>query len=145
VIDVVLLFGKLALLGLLVLFVVATMRVGIRLVAGGAAAKGASFGNATADWCLVVQAGPPELRGVRVPIDRVVTIGRSPDADITIADSFVSGHHARVSPGAGAPVITDLDSTNGTVLNGSRIAHATNLADGDLVTLGDVVLKVERA
>jgi hypothetical protein len=142
--DVILLFGKLVLVGLMYLFLFAVVRAGLGVVSAGPSASGASFSPGATPWALVVDAGPAELRGVRVPLDASVTIGRSPEADITIADSFVSSRHARVSPSAGGPILEDLGSTNGTVVNGARIAGPTTLRKGDKVTLGDVVLKVER-
>jgi pSer/pThr/pTyr-binding forkhead associated (FHA) protein len=143
-VDVVLLFGKLVLIALLYLFLFAVMRAGIRVVSGGPTASGAVFSGAGAPWSLLVEKGPAELRGVRVPLDSAVTIGRGADADITIADTYVSTRHARVTKGAGGPVVEDLGSTNGTVLNGNLISRATTLKAGDRLTLGDVVLKVEK-
>jgi pSer/pThr/pTyr-binding forkhead associated (FHA) protein len=143
-VDVVLLFGRLALLALLYLFLFAVVRAGIRVVSGGPTASGAVFAGAGTPWSLLIEKGPAELRGVRVPLDGAVTIGRGTGADIAIADTFVSTRHARVSPGAVGPVVEDLDSTNGTVLNGNLISRATTLKAGDRLTLGDVVLKVEK-
>jgi pSer/pThr/pTyr-binding forkhead associated (FHA) protein len=143
-VDVVLLFGKLALIALLYLFLFAVMRAGIRVVSGGPTASGAVFTSAGTPWSLLVEKGPAELRGVRVPLDGAVTIGRGADADIIIADTFVSTRHARVTKGATGPVVEDLGSTNGTVLNGALVSHATALKSGDRLTLGDVVLKVEK-
>ena len=143
-IDVILLFGKLVLIGLMYLFLFAVVRAGLAVVSAGPSASGAYFAPTGAPWALLVDAGPAELKGVRVPLDTVVTIGRSPEADITIADSFVSNRHARVTPSAGGPIVEDLDSTNGTVVNGARISAPTTLRKGDALSLGDVVLKVER-
>ena len=142
--EVILLFGKLVLIGLMYLFLFAVVRAGLTVVSAGPTASGAVFAATGTPWSLLVEAGPAELKGVRVPLDSVVTIGRSAEADITIADSFVSSRHARVAPSAGGPILEDLGSTNGTVVNGARISGPTTLRKGDKVTLGDVVLKVER-
>jgi hypothetical protein len=142
--EVILLFGKLVLIGLMYLFLFAVVRAGLAVVSSGPSASGAVFVATGTPWALLVDSGPAELKGVRVPLDTVVTIGRSADADITIADTFVSGRHARVTPSAGGPIVEDLGSTNGTVVNGARISGPTTLRKGDKVTLGDVVLKVER-
>ena len=142
--DVIVLFGTFVLIGLMYLFLFAVVRAGLAVVSSGPAASGAVFSPAGAPWSLLVDSGPAELKGVRVPLDSPVTIGRSPDADITIADSFVSSRHARVTPSATGPVVEDLGSTNGTVVNGARISAPAALRKGDTVTLGDVVLKVER-
>ena len=142
-VDVILLFGKIALIGLLYLFLIAVIRAGTRSVASGPAASGAAFSGGS-DWSVLVERGPAELRGVRVPLDGPVIIGRSAQADITIADTFVSNRHARIAPTPGGPMVEDLGSTNGTVVNDRLISRPTNLSKGDRLTLGDVVLRVDR-
>jgi hypothetical protein len=139
VVDIVLLVGKLVLLALLYLFLFAAVRAGLGYVkAAGPAAAGARL-------ALVVAEGPREIKGVSVPVTGPVVIGRSPGADIVVADDFVSSTHARVTPSPdGTAVVEDLDSTNGTVVNGSRIARPVALAAGDLIDLGAVRLKVVR-
>jgi hypothetical protein len=139
VVDIVLLVGKLVLLALLYLFLFAAVRAGLGYVkAAGPAAAGARL-------ALAVVEGPREIQGVSVPVTGPVMIGRSPGADIVVADDFVSSTHARVTPSPdGTAVIEDLDSTNGTVVNGSRIARPVALAAGDLIDLGAVRLKVVR-
>ncbi len=139
-VDIVLLVGKLVLLALLYLFLVAAVRAGLGYVrAAGPAASEARL-------ALAVVQGPRELKGVSVPIAGPVVIGRSPGADIVIADDFISSTHARVTPSPdGTAVIEDLDSTNGTIVNGSVVNRPVALASGDLVDLGAVRLKVVRA
>jgi len=65
-----------------------------------------------------------------------LVFGRAADADIVIADLQVSGHHAELRLRDGAWTITDLDSSNGTELNGDPV-QSSPLTDGDVVTLGD--------
>jgi pSer/pThr/pTyr-binding forkhead associated (FHA) protein len=139
VIDVALLLGRLLLLALLYLFLFAAIRSGLGLVRRG--------GPATPDSPLtvVVVAGPPELSGVRVALDRTVHIGRSPDLELVIADDFISTLHARIVPGPSGPVLEDLDSTNGTLLNGHPVKGASPLAAGDEIEIGTVKLKVSRS
>lgn len=139
-VDIVLLVGKLVLLALLYLFLFAAVRAGLGYVkAAGPAAAGARL-------ALAVVEGPRELKGVSVPVAGPIVIGRSPGADIVVADDFVSSNHARVTPAPdGTAVIEDLDSTNGTLVNGSRITRPVALAAGDHVDLGAIRLKVVRA
>jgi ABC transport system ATP-binding/permease protein len=59
-------------------------------------------------------------------------IGRAPDNDIVVSDPAVSSHHAELRNVAGAYWIVDLDSTNGTFVNGQRVADAS-LTEGDVV------------
>ncbi len=72
----------------------------------------------------------------------LMTIGRARDNDLVLEDGRVSRHHARLQSRAGSLVLTDLDSTNGTVVNGSRIREVV-LGDGDRIEIGDSVLVVE--
>jgi pSer/pThr/pTyr-binding forkhead associated (FHA) protein len=137
-VDVVLLFGRLLLLAALYLFLFAAVRAGIGLVRTGAPDRG------DRPLGLVVVAGPPELRGVKVALDRAVRIGREPGFELVIADDFVSQRHARVVPGPDGPVLEDLGSTNGTVLNGAKVTAPAVLAPGDEVAVGAVRLKVSR-
>jgi len=138
VIDVVLLAGRLLLLALLYLFLFAAVKTGIGLVAGQRK-KGKGV------WTVSVATGPRELMGVTLPINGPVVIGRSPGADIVIGDDFVSGKHARLSPNGDGTVLEDLGSTNGTLLNGQRVAGAMMLRPGDAIDIGAVKLKVDRS
>ncbi|HEY6452975.1 MAG TPA: FHA domain-containing protein [Steroidobacteraceae bacterium] len=63
------------------------------------------------------------------------TIGRTPDNDMHIDAEFISRHHAVALRAGAKTVIEDLNSTNGTYVNGQRVNRRT-LKDGDLVTLG---------
>lgn len=137
-IDLALLAGRLLLLALLYLFLFAVARAGIGLVSVQRVKKAGAF-------TLAVTQGPPELRGVALPVTAPVVIGRSPGADIVIGDDFVSGRHARVSPIGAEVVLEDLGSTNGTLLNGARIAGAQTLRPGDTIEIGAVRLTVDRS
>lgn len=65
---------------------------------------------------------------------RRMTIGRHPHNDIVIAHRAVSGQHAAITAMAGAIEVEDLGSTNGTFVNGLRIARQV-LADRDVITV----------
>lgn len=136
-VDVALLAGRLILLALLYLFLFSAVRTGIGLVSGQGPGGAAGL-------FLVVTRGPRELKGVRVRMDGPIVIGRSPGADIVIGDDFVSGRHARVSPTHDGAVVEDLDSTNGTLVEGQRITGARRVAAGTTIEIGAVALKVER-
>ena len=136
-IDVVLLAGRLLLLALLYLFLLAAIRAGIGLVSGQRKTRAGSF-------TLSVVQGPAELLGVTVPVEGPVVIGRSPGADIVIGDDFVSARHARVTPAGTDAIAEDLGSTNGTLLNGLPLSVPTTLRPGDTIDIGAVRLKVDR-
>ncbi len=73
---------------------------------------------------------PFELKG------RVVTIGRHPNNDISLLQESISRFHAKLELIGTKWVITDLNSSNGTFVNGERIATPRTLSEGDVVTLG---------
>ncbi len=66
------------------------------------------------------------------------TIGRSADVEIPIDVATVSKHHARIVVSACEAFLEDVASKNGTFLNGTRLAAAAALRDGDDICLGDV-------
>jgi hypothetical protein len=72
----------------------------------------------------------------------LVTIGRAEDNGLVIRDSRVSRHHARITARRGTLVYTDLQSTNGSRVNGEPIEEIV-LGAGDRIELGDHVLVVE--
>lgn len=71
-----------------------------------------------------------------------IAIGRHPDNDISLNDKAVSGHHAVVITILQDSFLEDLDSTNGTQVNGKQIAKHP-LSHGDVITIGRNVLKFE--
>lgn len=136
-IDIVLLVGRLLLVALLYLFLFVVMKTGIGLVRGQRKREHA--------WCIAVERGPKELRGVKIDITGPVVVGRSPGADIVVGANFVSGRHARFSLIGKDLVLEDLGSTNGTMLNGQRITEPAGLREGDIVSIGNVDIKVSRS
>jgi len=68
--------------------------------------------------------------------------GRDAECSLVIDGTTVSRRHARITVAAGALTIEDLDSTNGTHVNGTRISAPTRLAPGDEFALGSEVLRV---
>ena len=68
--------------------------------------------------------------------------GRDADCALLIDGTTVSRRHARITVASGAATIEDLDSTNGTFVNKTRISVPTRLAPGDEFALGSEVLRV---
>lgn len=95
---------------------------------------------------------PPPLRlalnvdGVRTLIDRdAFVLGRSAqNANLVLRDPGVSRQHAIIERVGAAYVIVDMASTNGVVVNGTRVARAV-LRPGDVIAIGPFVVHVERA
>jgi chromosome segregation ATPase len=73
--------------------------------------------------------------GILHLLGKRTTFGRMPDNDVHIDADFISRHHAVALRAGSKTVIEDLNSTNGTYVNGQRVNRRT-LKDGDLVTLG---------
>jgi hypothetical protein len=94
---------------------------------------------------LVVQrtiAQGPRL-GERLPLRSLSVIGRDAGNDVVIGDDAVSARHAVVELNDGTWWVSDQGSTNGTLLNGSRIARPERLRDGDAIDIGRVVMRFE--
>jgi FHA domain-containing protein len=74
--------------------------------------------------------------------DRVV-IGRLPESDVTVADPGVSRRHAEIRRQNGDFLLVDMGSTNGTMVNQSRVGERV-LEEGDRITIGRTVLEFRR-
>jgi hypothetical protein len=70
--------------------------------------------------------------------------GRDAECSLVIDGTTVSRRHARITVAHGAATIEDLDSTNGTYVNATRISAPTPLVSGDEFALGSEVLRVRR-
>ncbi len=77
--------------------------------------------------------------------DKPVSIGRLPEADISLVDANVSRNHAEVRPLGNDYVVVDLGSTNGTKVNGTWVSGERRLRDGDEITVGGSVIRFERS
>ncbi len=78
----------------------------------------------------------------RYPLGPIVTVGRLPDNAVVIDSPAVSGHHACLSLDGSTFILEDLDSTNGTFVNGRRITRYT-LRNGDVVKIGNHALEFD--
>ena len=86
---------------------------------------------------------PKEHRGQTFTLSNVITLGRDEDNTFVITDdSFISGHHARIEIRPDAVWIIDLKSTNGTFVNGQRVATEKSVRKGDRIQVGSTVLEM---
>ncbi len=93
---------------------------------------------------LVVLESPTFPVGTMILIDDAVVLGRAPDADAVLeSDGFASGHHARIAAEGSRVVVEDLGSTNGTWVNGQRIAGSRIAGVGDEVVVGSTRMRIE--
>jgi pSer/pThr/pTyr-binding forkhead associated (FHA) protein len=153
----VLLVLKIAFLVLLYLFVVRVIRSAgserqapsqdsMILTPAAARAAGLGRGNQTRRSVrLVVRRSPSLEEGDEFPLNSApVTVGRGGQNDLVLAgDEFASARHARIEMRGDGAWVQDLDSTNGTYVNGSRVAGAQRLDAGDVLRVGETDLLVE--
>lgn len=132
----VLFVGRILLVVALFLFLFAIMKTGVGLVKGQR--------SDAAVWSVDIVDGPAEVKGGHVEILGPIVVGRSPGADIVLPGVYVSGRHAKFVPQGPALVVEDLGSMNGTMANGRPLVGPTVLHDGDLVQVGDTVIRVTR-
>lgn len=78
---------------------------------------------------------------IKIPSE-ALTIGRAPACKIRPNDPCVSLHHCRIKRFAGAVVLQDLQSTNGTFVNGERIVQPVELWDQDQIQVGRFVFAI---
>jgi pSer/pThr/pTyr-binding forkhead associated (FHA) protein len=77
-----------------------------------------------------------------VAVGERTTVGRDPEADFCIDDEAVSWHHLEIEARGGVLMATDLDSRNGTALNGKPLDRPRRLRDGDVLSVADYRLEV---
>ncbi|MCL2654349.1 MAG: FHA domain-containing protein [Coriobacteriia bacterium] len=133
-IDVILLAGRIVLVVLLYIFLLFAAKTGVGLVRTAKSKKGT--------LTVVVIQGPTALLGTTMPLTSALVIGRAEGTDIFINDPMVSSKHARITPVPSGAILEDLNSTNGTLLNGMKVTIPAALAVGDQIAVGNVMLEV---
>ncbi len=92
-----------------------------------------------AQFQFVMRSGPTP--GVTFPLEGdQLTIGRDANNGVPINDAEVSRKHSRLTFQGGKYVLEDLGSTNGTFVNGQRLAGPMVLKAGDVVSLGEQIV-----
>jgi pSer/pThr/pTyr-binding forkhead associated (FHA) protein len=93
-------------------------------------------------WLLQSAESEPALT-FRLSPGTVKTVGRAPRADFIVDAALVSRLHCRITAGDEKLEVVDLESTNGTYVNGTRVQRS-DLKSGDRLRVGRVELVVER-
>jgi len=107
------------------------------------ASTGAPTGRALAAVLRVLKCPDAGLLRREFPLGgEDVTLGRDASNVIAIADPDVSRHHARIVRTGTSHILVDMESTNGTSVNGKRVSEVT-LRPGDRVLLGATTLVYE--
>ena len=90
---------------------------------------------------LVITSG--SAAGTVLPLDdSVITIGRSTDSTLAIVDEYTSTYHAKLARNGDQWMLTDLDSTNGTKLGGSRVTGTVLVPTFTPVTIGTTTFEL---
>jgi len=90
-----------------------------------------------------VVAGPDMLSYITIPEDSQIIIGRDEAADLQLVDATVSKQHAKLRhESGGSLLVVDLNSTNGTAVNGQPVTR-TILRPGDHLEIGGVSLRLD--
>lgn len=85
-------------------------------------------------------------RGRVIPVSRgVLRAGRDADCDLVLASDLVSREHAQLVVGPSDVRVTDLESKNGTFINGARVLGEAVAVPGDIVLVADFPLRIHRA
>lgn len=97
-----------------------------------------------ADYVLEIIEGPEA--GRQIPLVGATVLGRDSTADVALQqDELLSRQHVRLTPEADGVRVEDLDSRNGTFVDGDQIFSPAHLAPGGQLLLGVTVLQLELA
>jgi hypothetical protein len=92
---------------------------------------------------LVITSGPKEGLEIELPSEQLA-IGRSSESGLVIRDDYTSTHHARLLLWNDGWVVQDLDSTNGTFLDGTRVTLPTLVPLNTPVKIGTTTFELRR-
>ena len=95
-------------------------------------------------WLLKTLEGAERGMTFRILPGNIKTVGRAARADFVVDAGMVSRIHCRLTAGAKELEVIDLESTNGTFVNGARVARAM-LKEGDRLGIGRVELTITRS
>lgn len=92
---------------------------------------------------LVVTSGPKKGTTLELLSGNQLTIGRSKDSDLFLRDDGISSHHARLIMWDDQWMIQDLDSTNGTFIDGNRVNVPTPIGVKSSISLGSTTFELQ--
>lgn len=91
-----------------------------------------------------VEGGPGLPRDGTVEVSGSTVVGRGSESDVRLdGDDFASARHARLESRPDGTWVVDLESTNGTFVNGQAVTQPTRLRPGDVVRVGRTELRLE--
>jgi FHA domain-containing protein len=127
-------------LALLYLFLFGIARALLRDLRAAAREPTAELGRLT----VLASPGGEPAAGTTLPLDAITTLGRDVNNAIVVDDQFVSAEHAVLTFRGRTWYVEDLNSTNGTFVNGSPVDGVAPLGYGDELQLGQVRLRLDR-
>jgi hypothetical protein len=141
---------KYGLFALLFLFVWRSMRWVVRgltvdpsvAAAGGRRGRDAEAPASPQPTTLVIH--PHDGRPKTVRLDASMVIGRAPEAELRLEDTFASSQHARIFGRNGSWYVEDLGSTNGTFVNEQKLMGPAMIQPGDSIRIGQTTLELRR-
>lgn len=150
--DLVIAAIKIVFLGLLWLFilfvanVVRTDMFGRRVPVSSLSAipadRGRGKGRSKLPTRFAITAGPQQ--GASVPVEPTINLGRAADSTLLLDDDYASARHAQlVQHDATTWIISDLQSTNGTYVNGKLVTEPVKVTVGDVVRIGKTLMRLE--
>jgi hypothetical protein len=84
----------------------------------------------------------PTQAGLTFRVTGPLILGRSAEADVVLQDPYASDFHLRLAFQGGDLRLYDLGSTNGTLVNGERVAAPLSLRRGDRVQIGQTIMEM---
>jgi len=124
----------------LYLFLLAVARVLVRDLRAAAREPEAELGRLQV---VTSPSGEPQA-GTVLTLDAITSLGRDVNNTVVIEDQFASAEHAVLTFRGRTWYVEDLDSTNGTYVNGGRVDGVAPLGYGDELQIGQVRLRLER-
>jgi pSer/pThr/pTyr-binding forkhead associated (FHA) protein len=143
---------KYGLLALLFLFVWRSMRWAVRgltVEPASSSRRGRKRGGAVAPEAAppgpaTVILHPPDGKPRSVKLGASMMIGRAPECELMIDDTYASAQHARLFGKNGSWYVEDLGSTNGTFVNDQKLAAPAMVQPGDRIRIGTTMLELRR-
>lgn len=144
---------KYGLFALLFLFIWRSMRWVVRGLSVAEAAPGADRGGRRTrepgptlppgSSTLLVK-GQSDAKTRTVRLSASMTIGRGPECELRVDDTYASQQHARLFAKNNSWFVEDLGSTNGTFVNDQKLAAPAMLQPGDKVRVGQTIMELRR-
>jgi FHA domain len=146
---------KYAILALLYLFIWRALRSTVKGVRTSAAPAGRGGAGRRGGQAEAARPAPPELSTVIVHgkdsakprtfrLAASMAIGRAPECEIRVDDTYASQQHARIFGKNGHWYVEDLGSTNGTFVNEQKLGSPAQVEPGDRIRIGMTELELKR-